>query len=51
VIAKPFILTKDNCRISAKILRDNKIIHDHGAFPAAFAKRRRPMVPKVLATG
>src|ERR1700722_8357408 len=29
VIAKPFILAKDNCRIGAKILRDNKIIRDH----------------------
>jgi hypothetical protein len=46
VIAKPFIITKDNCRIGAKILRDNKIIRDHGAFPAAFAKRWRPMVPQ-----
>ena len=46
MIAKPFILAKDNYRISAKILRDNKIIRDHGAFPDAFAKRWRPTVPK-----
>jgi hypothetical protein len=46
VIAKPFILAKDNHRIGAKILRDNKIVRDHGAIPAAFAKRWRPMVPK-----
>jgi len=37
VIAKTFILTKDNSLISAKILRDNKIIRDHVAFSAAFA--------------
>jgi hypothetical protein len=46
VIAKPFILAKDNYRIGAKIIRDNKIIRDHGALLAAFAKRWRPMVPK-----
>jgi hypothetical protein len=39
VITKPFILAKDNYRMSARILRDNKIIRDHGAFPAAFAER------------
>jgi hypothetical protein len=27
--AKPFILAKDNCRIGAKIIRDNKILRDH----------------------
>jgi hypothetical protein len=47
VIAKAFILAKDNYRISAKILRENKILRDHGAFPAAIAKRKRPMLPKL----
>jgi hypothetical protein len=46
VITKPFFLTKDNCRISAKILPDKKTIHDHGAIPAASAGYERPMVPK-----
>jgi hypothetical protein len=46
VIAKPFFLTKDNCRISAKILPDNKTIRDHGGVPADSAERGRPMVPK-----
>jgi hypothetical protein len=46
VIAKPFFLTKDNCRISAKILPDNKTIRDHGGVPAVSAERGRPMVPK-----
>jgi hypothetical protein len=46
VIAKTFILAKDNSLISTKILRDNKIIRDHCAFPAAFAKRERPMLPE-----
>jgi hypothetical protein len=46
VIAKPFFLAKDNCRISAKILPDNKTIRDHGGVPAVCAKRGRPMVPK-----
>jgi hypothetical protein len=46
VIAKAFILAKDPNRISAKILPDNKIIHDHDTFPVAFAERRRPMLPK-----
>jgi len=32
VIAKAFIIAKDNCRISAKIIRANKILGDHGAF-------------------
>jgi hypothetical protein len=43
VIAKTFILAKDNCRISAKILRENKMIRDHGALPEAIAKYKRPM--------
>jgi hypothetical protein len=46
VITKPFILAKDNYLINAKTLPDNKIIRDHGAFPAAFAKRTRPVLPK-----
>jgi hypothetical protein len=48
VITKPFILAKDNYRISAKILPDHKIIRDHGAFPAAFAKRRRILARRAL---
>jgi hypothetical protein len=46
VIAKPFILAKDNYRISARILLDNQVIRDLGAFPAAFSERRLPMAPK-----
>ena len=46
VIAKAFILTKDNYRISARILHENKIFRDHGALPEASAKYRRPMLPK-----
>jgi hypothetical protein len=46
VIAKPFLLAKDNYRISAKILPDNKTIRDHGAISAGSAERGRPMVPK-----
>jgi hypothetical protein len=44
VITKAFILAKDNYRISARILRDNKILRDHGTFPSATAKRKRPGV-------
>jgi hypothetical protein len=43
MIAKAFILAKDNSPITAKILPDNKIIRDHGAFPATIAKRGRPI--------
>jgi hypothetical protein len=43
VITKAFILPKDNHRISAEILRDNKLIHDHGVLLAVIAKRERPM--------
>jgi hypothetical protein len=39
VIAKDLILAKDSYRISAEILRENEIIRDHGAFPAAFETR------------
>jgi hypothetical protein len=46
VIVKPFFLTKDNCRISAKILPDNKTIRDHGGVPAVSAECGRPMVPR-----
>jgi len=40
VIAEAFILMKDNRRINAKSLRDNKTIRDHGTFPAAFVEYR-----------
>jgi hypothetical protein len=46
VITKPFFLMKDNRRISAKILPDNKTIRDHGGVPAVSAERGRPMVLK-----
>jgi hypothetical protein len=46
VITKAFILAKDNYPIGAKILRDNKIIRDQGAFLAAIAERKRPKFPK-----
>jgi hypothetical protein len=46
VIAKAFVLAKDNYRIGAKILRENKLIRDHGAFPDAIGKQEPPMMPK-----
>jgi hypothetical protein len=46
VIAKPFILAKDNRRIGTKILREKQIIRVPGIFPAAFAKRTGPMLPR-----
>jgi hypothetical protein len=46
VIAKAFILANDNYRIGAKILREDKIIRDHGAFPDVIGKQERPMMPK-----
>jgi hypothetical protein len=47
VIAKAFIPAKDNYRIGAKIIRENKILRDHGAFLAVIAERKRPMFPKL----
>jgi hypothetical protein len=40
-IAKGFIVAKDNYRISAKILRDNKILHDSGLRSAGGRPRDR----------
>jgi len=47
VIAKPFILAKDNYRISAKILPGNKIIRDHGTFPSRLSSDFGLMVARL----
>jgi hypothetical protein len=46
MIAKDFILTKENRLITAKILRGNKILRGHSGETAGFPKSAEPLADK-----
>jgi len=51
LIAKAFLMAKDNCRIGVLILRVNKMLRDHRVFPADSAKRERADVAEAAWVG